>query len=145
MGEGTVIENTSTTKVIEISLGQTEGRSIAIPDGKTIINPLEKITIPKSFDCGCAKMFVWDKSSSKDMLWCGIVPLCGKTPIKIDPDTKKVSVLDGDIPTCEEALVSETKPKIKENFAGQMEKEEISMWFWILLFLIVGILLFILK
>lgn len=140
MVDETIIENCSNVKTIEITLGQTEKQNIAIPDGKTILKPLQKVSIPKSFDCGCAKMFVWDKGDSKDMIWCGVVPLCGTTPIKVNPDLKKVSVLDGDIPQCGEA--------VKEDFVGKEKATETNesgfSWGWILL-LVILLLFYIYK
>jgi hypothetical protein len=142
MPDETVFENISSTKTIEITLGQTEGESIAIPDGKTIIKPLQKMHISKSFDCGCAKLFVWE---AKDLLWQGVVPLCGASPIKINPDTKKVSVLDGDIPCLGNIsnFGDTLKENLKENFENESSKSDFN-WFWILLILLV-ILYFLFK
>ena len=134
MGEHTVIENCSPTKTIEITLGQTEGQSIALPEGKTIIKPNEKAKIPKSFDCGCGKLFAWFKG---EILWQGIVPLCGSTPIKVDPDLKKVSVLDGEIPPCGDNII--------EGFEGVKETGLSFGWILMILLLLIFILYWFLR
>jgi hypothetical protein len=80
-----------------------------------------------------------------DMLWSGIVPLCGDTPIKINPDTKKVSILDGDLPEGDHRCTG-IPPKI-ENFGEVMGggREKLSIWFWILLVLLIGLIVLILR
>lgn len=134
MKDVTVIENCSTTQTIEITIGQTESQNIALPDGKTIIKPLEKVSIPKEFDCGCGKLFAYVNSK---MIFCAIVPLCGETPIKINPELKKVSVLDGDIPLCDDI-------KVIENFEKE-DPETTSIWFWVLILLLIAVLYYILR
>lgn len=119
------VKNTSVAKSIKISLGQTEPGVIALPSEKHVVSPGEILTIPKSFEGGCAKLFVWDDGANgmkdpKDpfLIWCGVVPLGGDTPILVDPDTKKVTYRGQDIPSCESVS------GLVENFTPENEKSK---------------------
>ena len=129
----TKIENMSETRRVEISLGQTEPKTTGVPEGK-IIEPKSEIDIPKTFEGGCAKMFIWDMegNKTKDLLWCGIIPLSSSV-VKIFPEEKKVSVDDGVIPQCSDIS---TKGKMTiEGFMGETQNKKPPTWWWILLLL----------
>lgn len=93
------VKNTSVLTPIKISLGQTEPGVIALPSENHNIAPGETLKIPKSFEGGCAKLFVWSEMNIS--LWCGVVPLGGDTPILVDPDSKQVTYRGQIIPSCE--------------------------------------------
>lgn len=133
------VKNTSVTKRIKISLGQTEPGVIALPSEKHVVAPGEILTIPKSFEGGCAKLFVWDdmKDAKPDtrpktdfLIWCGVVPLGGDTPILVDPDMKKVTYRGQDIPPCESVA------GLVENFTPENEKSKTAglgkLWYLVL-------------
>lgn len=128
----TKIENLPGSISVDVSLGQTVPKIVGIPEGR-IIQPGQTIEIPTStFEGGCAKMFIWSAEASGKLLWCGIIPLGGKNPIKIDAKNKiKVLIDDGELPQCPD---ESTKSRMRENFEAVPEKTR-PTWWWVILFL----------
>jgi hypothetical protein len=132
-------ENKSDKLTIEISLTQTEPKVVALPgtEKSRILKPLESGTLQKEFEGGCAKMFIW--SAAKEIIWCGIIPLGGDTPILIYPEEKKVTYRGQILPPC--FMVenfSNVPDSISEN--SVLEKFKTQEWYWyvILLFVIMA-------
>lgn len=148
---------------VEISLGQTEPKTVGIPENK-IINPGETIEIPKVSDEGCAKLFIWSLrgNGAASLLWCGIIPLGSSNPIKIltiligkeESSTTLAKVLldDGELPQCPEVITlsndGDRSYSTIENFKGENGKSVSSYssyaW-WIIFFLTVLLGVYLVK
>lgn len=147
---------------VEISLGQTEPKTVGIPENK-IINPGETIEIPKVSDEGCAKMFIWSlrgNDTTSNLLWCGIIPVGNINPIKIrlvridegsSVNIAKVLLDDGEVPQCPEVNTlssDEHQTRVIENFKGENDRRVSSYasyaW-WIIFFLTVLLGVYLVK
>jgi len=96
------VQNISPTTDIQITVGQTETAHIELPMNNTKGNIPHNSSaeVPLNFDGGCSTLFVW--STTKKMLWCGIIPIGSTQPLIVDPDTRKVSYSGVDLPECPE-------------------------------------------
>lgn len=132
------IENKSPTTPIEVALGQTEPGVIALPTDGLVVSPGSSLTIPKAFEGGCAKMWLWGVNP-KRMIWCGVVPLGGDTPILVFPDNVdsgvKVTYRGQDIPRCASATNLENFEAPKKSSDSKSPKRKLEWWWYAVLFL----------
>ena len=114
------IRNIGSVDVI-VTIGQTDPSHIQIPSGSDpILRPGNVETISLSTNGGCSKMYVW--SASKNLIWCGIVPLSNEDvdiPLILNPDARKVTYSGLDIPEC-----PEVRRPLKESFGPILEEEK---------------------
>lgn len=132
------IENKSSSTSIEVALGQTEPDVIALPTDGHVISPGGSLTIPKAFEGGCAKMWLWGVNP-KRMIWCGVVPLGGDTPILVyfddDASEVKVTYRGQDIPKCQPKVENYENPKTTSTTGDKNVKRKLEWWWYAVLFL----------
>ena len=132
------VENKSPTTPVEVALGQTEPDIIALPTDGHIVSPGASLTIPKAFEGGCAKMWLWGVNP-KRMIWCGVVPLGGDTPILVyfddaSPDVK-VTYRGQDIPKCQPKVENYENPKMTGIPGDKNVKRKLEWWWYAVLLL----------
>ena len=143
------LQNKSSKTKIKISVGQVEPDIIALPDvGSIEIEPEKSLKIPKFFEGGSAKLFVWNDSNT--LKWCGLIPLGGISPIEIYPDgTSAVKYRGQEVPSCASLakIVREDYVAVEDS-SNNVPKSRIKLfmhlttrWYWYLILGFVVILI----
>lgn len=109
---------------VMVTIGQSDPSHIELPDETIVLKRGEYILIDTSSIAGCAKMYIW--TLSKNLLWCGIVPITedAEIPIIFDPDSKKVTYSGLVVPASPEVneKIIFKRPVLRENF-GEVRPE----------------------
>ena len=154
-----ILENKSKTIPITVSLNKTEN-----PDGSPVshlIEPGKKVSIPKNFDGGCAKMSV-DIINPSDInlykkgidiqyrkIWEGNIPVCNDVTLEVVPEHNQVKYKGRELPKCASTACDKaggiSKDIEVENKDYDTRDERwynIQSWYWYALLVVLVIILF---